>query len=139
MPPSVCIANINPGKSVTLVGYLLFYLIAMGARVILQAEDDPSTIGYIFDADGVRGISIHNAWNYADGKPCLLLVSADGPRTFPLPAFNFCNATIVVTSPNMKTKSDLRAWRKQVVAEQFVAPPPSCLEVVYLLYVKFFK
>jgi hypothetical protein len=111
----------------------------MGVRVILQAEDDTDIVGFIFDADGVRGISKHDAWSYIDGKPCLLLVSADGPRTYPLSSFGFCNATIVVTSPNMKTKSNLHAWRKQVVAKQFVAPPPSCLEVVYLLYVKFFK
>jgi hypothetical protein len=107
----------------------------MGVRVILQAEDDTGIVGFIFDTDGVRGISRYDAWNYADGKPCLLLVSADGPRTYPLPVLNFCNATIVVTSPNMKTKSDLQAWRKQVEAEQFVAPPPSCPKVVYLLYV----
>jgi hypothetical protein len=125
------------GKSVTLVGYLLFYLIAMGVRVILQTEGDSGIVGFVFDADGVRGISARDAWNYADGKPCLLLVSADGPRTYPSPDLGFCNATIVVTSPNMKTKSDLHAWRKQVEASQFFAPPPSCLEVVYLLYVKF--
>jgi hypothetical protein len=111
----------------------------MGVRVILQAEDDTGLVGFIFDADGVRGITRHDAWDYIDGKPCLLLVSADGPQTYPLSILGFCNATIVVTSPNMKTKSRLRAWQKQALAEQFVAPPPSCLEVVYLLYVKFFK
>jgi hypothetical protein len=108
----------------------------MGVRVILQAEDYTGIVGFIFDANGVRGISNDDAWGYADRKPCLLLVSADGPHTYPLPILSFCNATIVVTSPNMKTKSNLHAWRKQVEAEQFVAPPPSCLEVVYLLYVK---
>ena len=137
MPPSVCIANINPGKSVTLVGYLLFYLIAIGARVILQTENLPGTIGFIFDADGVRGVFAQDIWKYADDKPCILLVSADGPLTSPLPALDFCTATIVVTSPNMKAKSTLHAWRKQVVAQEFVAPPPSCPEVVYVLYVKF--
>jgi hypothetical protein len=111
----------------------------MGVRVILQTEDDIGIVGFIFDTNGVRGITRYEAWNYADDKPCLLLVSADGPYTYPLPIFNFCHATIVVTSPNMKPKSQLRAWQKQVVAEQYVAPPPSCLEVVYLLYVKFFN
>jgi hypothetical protein len=111
----------------------------MDVRVILQAEDVTGIVGYIFDADGVREVPGRGAENYADDKPCLLLVSADGPYTYPLPVFNFCHATIVVTSPNMKPKSQLRAWQKQVVAEQFVAPPPSCLEVVYLLYVKFLK
>ena len=111
----------------------------MGVRVILQAEDDTGIVGFIFDADGVRGISNHDAWGYADGKPCLLLVSADGPQTYPLSILDFCNATIVVTSPNIKAKSNLHAWRKQVMAKQFVAPPPSCPEVVYLLYVKSFK
>jgi hypothetical protein len=94
----------------------------------------------MFDADGVRGIYPYDTWEYiADGKPCLLLVSADSPEIFPLPALRFCKATIVVTSPNMKTKFNLNAWRKQVEAEQFVATSPSCLEVVYLLYVKFFN
>jgi hypothetical protein len=97
-------------------------------------------IGLIFDADGVRGISTYETWNYvADGKPCFLLVSADGPETSPLPALGFCTAIIVVTSPNVKTKSNLNAWQKQAEAERFVATSPSCLEVVYLLYVKFFN
>ena len=65
-------------------------------------------------------------------------MSADGPETSPLPVLGFCTATIVVTSPNMKTKSNLNAWEKQAEAERFVATSPSCLEVVYLLYVKFF-
>jgi hypothetical protein len=111
----------------------------MGVRVILQSESNSGIIGFIFDADGVRGITALKAWDYADGKPCVLLVSADGPNTYPLLDLRFCSATIVVTSPNMRTKSLLRAWGKQTVANQFVAPPPSCLEVVYLLYVKFFK
>jgi hypothetical protein len=96
-------------------------------------------VGFVFDDDGVRGVSGFDAENYADGKPCCLLVSADGPNISPLPALAFCTATIVVTSPNMKSKIDLNAWRKQEKAKQFVAPPPSCLEVVYVLYVKFFK
>ena len=111
---------INPGKSVTLVGYLLFYLIAMGARVILQTESLPSIVGSVFDADGVHEISALDAWIYKDNKPCYLLVSADGPLTSPSPALAFCTATIVVTSPNLKSKSDLNAWRKQAKAHQFV-------------------
>jgi hypothetical protein len=110
----------------------------MGVRIILQAESN-TRLGIIFDDDGIRGVSRRNAEIYADGKPCCLLVSADGPQTSPLMALAFCTATIVVTSPNMKSKSDLNAWRKQAKAKQFVAPPPSCLEVVYLLYVEFFK
>jgi hypothetical protein len=94
-------------------------------------------IGLVFDADGVRGINAHDTWDYvADRKPCLLLVSADGTKISPLPDLGFCTATIVVTSPNMKTKSDLNTWEKQTEAERFVATSPSCLEVVYLLYVK---
>jgi hypothetical protein len=110
----------------------------MGVRVILQTEGC-GRLGIIFDDDGVRGISIHDAENYADGRPCCLLVSADGPLTSPLPDLGFCTSTIVVTSPNLKSKPQLNAWRKQANAHQFVATPPSCLEVVYLLYVKFFK
>jgi hypothetical protein len=107
----------------------------MRVRVILQTE----TSGIIFDDDGVRGISARDidTYRYIDGKPCCLLVSADGPKTSPLEAFDFCNATIVVTSPNLN--SHLESWEKQVRAKRFVATPPSCLEMVYLLYVKFFK
>jgi hypothetical protein len=111
----------------------------MGVRVILQTEGDLGIVGFIFDADGVRGISTRDAWKYADDKPCWLLVSADGPSTSPLPIFDFCTQTIVVTSPNLKSKAHLKAWEKQSKAERFVATPPSCCEVVYLLYVKFFK
>ena len=111
----------------------------MGVRVILQTENDPSTVGFVFDADGVRDISARDARIYADGKPCYLLVSADGPQTSPSPALEFCTATIVATSPNLKSKPNLNAWKKQSYACQFVATPPSCSEVVYLLYVEFFK
>ena len=110
----------------------------MGVRVILQAGKG-GRLGIIFDDDGVRGISVHDALDYADGKPCCLLVSADGPDTSPLHALGFCTATIVVSSPNLKSKPCLKSWRKQANAYQFVAPPPSCPEVVYLLYVEFFK
>ena len=65
-------------------------------------------------------------------------VSADGPQTSPSPEFDFCAAAIVVTSPNLKSKPMLNAWFKQAEAERFVATSPLCLEVVYLLYVKFF-
>jgi hypothetical protein len=111
----------------------------MGVRVILQAENLPGIIGFHFDADGVRGIPAQETWRYANDKPCLLLVSADGRQISPLSAFDFCTTTIVVTSPNMETKTNLRDWKKQVMAKQFVAPPPSCPEVVYLLYVISFK
>ena len=124
--------------SVTLIGYLLFYLNAMGVRVILQTETC-GRLGIIFDDDGVREITARNAENYADGKPCYLLVSADYPRTSPLPDLGFCTATIVVTSPDLRSMPDLKSWRKQVSARQFVAPPPSCSEVVYLLYVDCFQ
>jgi len=111
----------------------------MGVRVILQTESDAGIVGFIFDADGVRGISAREALKYDDDKPCWLLVSADGPNTSPLPIFDFCKQIIVVTSPNLKSKTLLKAWEKQFKAKRFVATPPSCLDVVYLLYVKFFK
>ena len=76
---------------------------------------------------------------YDDGKPCYLLVSADGKEEYPSPHLDFCSPIIVVTSPNLRSKSNLRTWTKQLSATQFVVPRPSCLEVVYLLYVKFFK
>src|SRR5271155_791983 len=110
----------------------------MRVRVILQTESGEH-LGIIFDDNGARGISVHNAENYADGKPCCLLVSADGPDTSPLGTFGFCNVTIVVTSLNLKSKTPIKTWEKQAKASRFVAMPPSCLEVVYLLYVKFFK
>lgn len=110
----------------------------MGVRVILQTERG-GRLGIIFDDDGVRGISVRDIDKLAKGKPCCLLVSADGPQTYPSPEFDFCAAGIVVTSPNLKSKPNLKAWFKQAEAERFVATPPSCLEVVYLLYVKFFK
>ena len=108
----------------------------MGARVILQTEGVPGIVGTVFDTDGVRKTSALDALDYIDGKPCYLLVSADGPRTSPLTVLDFCTATIVVTSPNLKTKHGLNSWQKQAKAYQFVAPPPSCLEIVYLLYVE---
>jgi hypothetical protein len=127
--------------TVTLVGYLLFYLNAMGVRVILQTGKGGigGILGIVFDDDGVRGISVRDITKYARGKPYCLLVSADGPETYPSPELKFCAASIVVTSPNLKSKPHLKSWWKQVEAERFVATPPSCLEVVYLLYVKFFK
>ena len=111
----------------------------MGARVILQTEAFPGIVGTVFDADGVRETSARDALIYRDNKPCYLLVSADGPLTSPLPALDFCTATIVVTSPELEPKSSLNAWRKQAQAYQFVTPPPSCPEVVYLLYVESFN
>ena len=108
----------------------------MGVRVILQTGTR-GRLGIIFDDDGVRGISERDIDKLAKGKPCCLLVSADGPQTSPSPEFDFCAAAIVVTSPNLKSKPCLKSWRKQANAYQFVAPPPSCPEVVYLLYVEF--
>ena len=78
MPSSVCIANYNPGKSVALVAYLLFYLIARDERTILQSQNKKGRLGFVFDDDGVREVCEHNSGIYQDGKPCILLVSADG-------------------------------------------------------------
>jgi hypothetical protein len=111
----------------------------MGARVILQSEGPPGIVGIVFDADGVRETSARDALIYKDNKPCYLLVSANDPRISPLQPFDFCTATIVVTSPNLKTNESLKSWQKQAKAYQFVAPPPSCPEVVYLLYVESFN
>jgi hypothetical protein len=110
----------------------------MRVRIILQTGTR-GRLGIIFDDNGVRGISVRDIDKYDDDKPCCLLVSADGPGTSPLEDLDFCSATIVVTSPNLKSKSGLNAWQKQVEAKRFVATPPSCLEVVYLLCVKFFN
>src|SRR5205809_4459837 len=104
MPLLLCIANIYPGKTVALVGYLLFYLNALGVRVILQTEAPDKRLGIIFDDDGVREISIHDAQIYNDGKPCYLLVSADGAEEYPSWHLDFCSNIIVVTSPNLKFK-----------------------------------
>jgi hypothetical protein len=139
MPTSDCIANYNPGKSVALVGYLLFCLNALGVRVILQSDMSSPYLGFAFDDAGVREVSIDDTSRYNDGKPCYLLVSADGTQIYPRGNFGFCSKTIVVTSPNMESKSDLKNWAKQGQAEQFIVPPPSCLEVVYLLYVELFS
>jgi hypothetical protein len=116
---------------------LLFYLNALGVRVVLQMENPSGRLGFIFDDNGVHEVTVHNAEVYNDGKPCYLLVSADGAETYPSPLLDFCSTTIVVTSPNLEFKHGLRNWKKQVMAKQFVAPPPSCPEVVYLLYVEF--
>jgi len=139
MPSSVCIANYNPGKSVALVGYLLFSLIARGERTILRSQDDNGHLGFVFDDGGVREVFPHNSNIYKDDKPCVLLVNTDGKEISPAVNLAFCDRTIVVTSPNMKPKSRLTTWTKQIDAERSIAPPPSCLEIVYLLYVEFFK
>jgi hypothetical protein len=139
MPSLVYIANYNPGKSVALVGHLLFYLVARGERTILQSEDQGGRLGFVFDDDGVHEVSAHNSHIYDNGGPCCLLVSADGKTVSPSLALHFCDRTIVVTSPNIKSKPELKEWMKQAKAKQFIAPPPSCLEVVYLLYVELFK
>ena len=104
----------------------------MRVRVILQTGT-LKLRGILFDDDGVRSITVQNAEDYADHKPCCLLVSADGENTYPLQDLGFCTAKIVVTSPNLMSKSRLKGWEKQAQAERFVATPPSCLEVVYLL------
>jgi hypothetical protein len=110
----------------------------LGARVILQAKAS-NRLGIIFDDDGVRGVFVDDAEEYADGKPCYLLVSADGPDTSPLIELAFCTVTIVVTSPNLKANLTLKAWQKRADAYHFISPPPSCPEVVYLLYAEFSK
>jgi hypothetical protein len=133
MPSSVCRANYNPGKSVALVGYLLFYLIAQGERVILQSEDPDGRLGFAFDDRGIHEVFADDSDDYDDGKPCCLLVNVDGTDVYPSDAFAFCDRTIVLTSPNLKAKVGLENWRTQFSAEQFIAPPPSCLEFVYLL------
>jgi hypothetical protein len=130
-------ANYDPGKSVALVGYLLFYLIANGERTLLQSEHKNGRLGFIFDNDGVHEVFPHNYDSYRDGKPCCLLVSADGKMVHPLAELGWCDRTIVVSSPNMESEPDLRTWMSQT--EKFIAPPPSCLEVVYVLYVELFK
>ena len=138
----VCIANYYLGKSVALVGYLLFYLIANGERTILQSELGNGRLGFVFDNDGVHEVFEDNYNSYRDGKPCCLLVSADGKMVHPKPELGWCDRTIVVSysSPNMKSKPDLKTWMNQNEnTEQFIAPPPSCLEVVYVLYVELFK
>ena len=136
----VCIANYNPGKSVALVGYLLFYLIANGERTLLQSELGEGRLGFVFDNDGVHEVFRHNYKSYRDGKPCCLLVSADGKTVRPLPELGWCDRTIVVSSPNMKSKPNLKTWKTQTKrTREFIAPPPSCLEVVYILYVEPFK
>ena len=89
MPSSVCIANYNPGKSVALVRYLLFYLIARGERIILQSEKSNGRLGFVFDDDGVREVFAHNSHIYDDGRPCCLLVSADGEIVSPSDDLDF--------------------------------------------------
>lgn len=69
MPPSVCIANCNPGKSAAIVGYLLFYLIFQYGRTILQSEMPDRRLGFVFDDDGVREVFPHDSGTYHDGKP----------------------------------------------------------------------
>ena len=104
---------------------------------MLQTPSSTKRLGFIFDDNGVR--EVYNAETYNDGKPCYLLVSADGKLESPSPELDFCSNVIVVTSPNLKSKLDLKEWKKQVEAEEFIAPQPLCLEVVYILYVKLFK
>jgi hypothetical protein len=139
MPSLVCTTKHNPGKSVSLVGYLLFYLIARGQRVVLQSDTPNGGLGYVFDDRGVHEVFRPTALIYNDGEPCYLLVSGDGAEIYPQKIFAFCDRIIVVTSPNMMIKPHLKFWTKQKSAEQFIAPPPSCLEVVYLLYVELFR
>jgi len=146
MPSSVCIANYNPGKSVALVGYLLFYLIALGERVILQDKRDSGRLGFFFDEKGVREITTANFDmfdefddDFTDDRPCWLLVNADGKEASPLLAFNFCNREVVVSSPNIETKPGLKSWSNQELPQKFISPPPPCHEVVWHVYVKVFK
>jgi hypothetical protein len=130
---SVCIANYSPGKSVAIVSHILFYLIARGDRVILQ-EPSGARIGILFDNDkgGIQEISQNEGLRYVDDRPCWLLVSADADLS-PIPELQFCKKIIVVSSPNMVKKKSLKDWMKQSRAKTFISPPPSCLEVVFLL------
>ena len=121
------------------MGYLLFYLIARGARVILQSETLNGNLGYVFDDDGIREVSWDDASSYDDGRPCYLLVNADFSGIYPSPALDFCDRIIVVTPPNIESRPDLKSWKEQASAELFIVPPFSRLEVVYLLYVELFK
>jgi hypothetical protein len=105
----------------------------LGERTILQSEHPNGRLGFAFDDKGVHEVFPHNSDDYDDDEPCYLLVNADGKTIYPSDAFDFCERTIVVTSPNVKAKVELENWRKQVRAKQFIAPPPTCLEVVYLL------
>jgi len=138
MPSLVCIANYNPGKNVALVAHLLFSLIAQGERVILQSQDVTGRLGFAFDDNSVHEVFPHNYKNYKDGRPCYLLVSADG-LVSPLVSFDFCHRIIVVTSPNFAAKKELKDFQTQAKAQTLIAPAPSCHEVVYLLYVELFK
>src|ERR1051326_8279430 len=110
MSSPVCIANHNLGKSVALVGYLLFYLISQGQRVILQSNKDKGGLGYVFGDNGVHEVSEETALIYEDGKPCYLLVSADGTEVYPLTTFAFCDKIIAVTWPNLSSKPGLKNW-----------------------------
>ena len=143
MPSSICIANYNPGKSVALVGYLLFYLIALGERIILQdMREEFDRSGFLFDEKGVREITAANFQTFDefdDDRPCWLLVNADGKKTSPSLAFSFCNKEIVVSSPNYEAKPELKSWLNQEKPQRIISPPPPCHEVVWHVYVKVFK
>jgi len=133
--------QVNPSSQQChlVLSFLVFpLLIARGERTILQSEHKDGRLGFVFDDNGVREVSAHNSRNYKDDKSCCLLVSADGKMVYPFDEFDFCDTTIVVTSPNMRPKLNLENWRKQFKAGQFIAPPPSCHEVVYLLYIKLY-
>src|SRR6516162_3075779 len=115
MLPLVSQLIYNLGKSVALVGYLLFYLNVLGVRVILQTETpSDKSLGIIFDGNGVREVFTHDAQTYKDGKPCYLLVSADGIEEHPSRHLDFCTNIIAVTSPNLRSKPKLKNWKKQV-------------------------
>jgi hypothetical protein len=70
--------------------------------------------------------------------PCLVVaegnIYAHGEES-PLEYLGFCRSKVVVTSRNLESKPNLKKWSKQASANRFVPLPPSCLEVVYLLYV----
>jgi hypothetical protein len=104
-------------------------------RVILQSAKPDGSLGVIFDDDGVRPDSTNEAQLYDDGQPCYRLVSADGIKESLSEYLGFCCSKVVVTSRNLESKPNLKKWSKQASADRFVALPPSCLEVVYLLYV----
>ena len=62
----------------------------------LALNRDTTSLQYTdtFDDDGVREVFPHNSKIYKYGKPCLLLVSADGVKIFPVVNLDFCDRTI---------------------------------------------
>lgn len=100
-------------------------------NALSSSQHNKGRLGFAFDNDNVREVPIYNSEKYNDGYPWWLLVNADNQKS-PSMALDFCEKAIVVNL-------DLREWKKQFRAKKFISPPPSCLEVVYLLYAKIFN